>query len=235
MDHLSNWIEIPAADLNRARAFYETILNEPLSLIEQGGVRYALFSTRSVSNAGALVQGDGYAPSPAGPLVYLDGSAGIDAMLARIEAAGGRVLMPRTLLSPEAGEVAIFLDSEGNRVGIQAAPRDDAPVRDDVLRRALAATAPGVAFLIRRGPRYGEETAALQWEHARNLFGLLRAGKLRSVSAFVDGVDVLGVGLWSGERAEAEATLREDPGVRGGRFTFELLSDATFTRDTTRV
>lgn len=120
MKHLSNWIEIPVSDLARATAFYERVLSAELMPMEMAGNRYALFPTQDQFNTGALVQGEGYVPSAQGPLVYLDGRGEIDAILARVEAAGGSVFLPRTYVSPEAGEIALFQDSEGNRVGLQS-------------------------------------------------------------------------------------------------------------------
>lgn len=237
MNHLSNWIELPATDLARAIRFYEAVLDVHLATMDMGPLRYAIFPTRDRFNAGALVAGEGYTPSSAGPLVYLDGEGRIDAILARVTAAGGQVLMPRTHLSPEAGEVAIFLDSEGNKVGVQSAAKPRDPRVDDAtMQRLLGGQAPGVAFLLRRGPAYEDAAGqALQWEHARNMFTLLRAGKLRSVTALVDGTDVLGVGLFAGSREECTAILREDPAVMGGRLVFELLTDMTFGAHDTAV
>lgn len=235
MDHLSNWIEIPCTDISRARSFYEEILEVELTPFEQNGLSYAFFPVRNLYNTGALVQGDGYVPSMHGPLVYLDGTGRMDTILARVERAGGRVIMPRIVVSPEAGEVGVFVDSEGNRVGVQAAMPDSSPVTDATLQRLLASAAPGVAFVVRRGPSYGDATAPLQWEHARYMFSLLKAGKLRSVIALTDGSDVLGLGLWTGSRDEAEEALRQDPGARGGRITFELLTDVSFDAASTRV
>lgn len=239
MDHLMNWIEIPVADMARATAFYERVLGVALAPMELGPVRYAMFPAKSRFNTGALVHGEGYAPSPSGPLVYLDatGEGRLDQLLARIPEAGGTIVMPKTLLSPEAGEVAIFTDSEGNRVGLQAAVADtSAMVTDEAMQRLLGGAAKELAFVVKRGPAYDDPARQhLQWEHARNMFALLRAGKLRSVTALVDGTDVLGLGvLLVTGREEAEALLREDPGVRGGRLSFELLTAVAFGPDDLR-
>ena len=103
-------------------------------------------------------------------------------------------------------------------------------LNDENMQRLLGGAKRGLAFVVRPGPSYDDPSLAhLQWEHARNMFALLRAGKLRAVSALLDGTDVLGMGLLTtDDRAEAEALLREDPGVRGGRLRFDLLTDASF-------
>lgn len=237
MDHLINWTEIPALDLPRARAFYEQVFETELLPLEFGPLHYALFPTKNAHNTGALVQGPGYLPSENGPLLYLDASGKLDALLARVQAAGGAVLMPRTFLSAEAGYVGIFTDSEGNRIGLQEpiAEVNTEPVPDQTMQRLLANAEPALAFLVRKGPAFADPSLQhLQWEHARNMFTLLRDGKLRSVTALVDGSDVLGVGVFAVAREEAEQLLRDDPGVRGGRLTMQILNAASFAADEVR-
>lgn len=230
MDRLTNWIELPAQDLSRARAFYEAVLEVTLVEARLGDLAYAFFPAKDPHNTGALVAGPGYAPSSTGPVVYLDGHGRFDAILARVVAAGGTIVMPRTFLSPEAGDVAFFVDTEGNRVGLQAAVPDEAPVDDATMQRLLGGATREVAFVVKRGPAYDDPASApLQWEHARNMFHLLKTGRLRSVTALVDGTDVLGLGvLRAADRAEAERLLADDPGVRGGRLAIELLTSVTF-------
>ena len=107
----------------------------------------------------------------------------------------------------------------------------EVPVSDEEMQRLLGSAPKRFAFLLRPGPKFGSETQALQWEHARNMFALLRAGRLTSVTALMDGTEVLGVGvLEAASKAEVEALLREDPAVRGGRLSFEILSAASFLR-----
>lgn len=57
-----------------------------------------------------------YRPSPDGAIVYLD-APGLDAVLSRVERAGGKVVMPRTDIG-EPGFIALVVDTEGNRVGL---------------------------------------------------------------------------------------------------------------------
>ncbi|HEX2731563.1 MAG TPA: VOC family protein [Polyangiaceae bacterium] len=238
MDHLSNWIEIPAKDLARAQAFYEKVLGVELVNLELGGMRYAMFPAKNLYNTGALVQGEGYEPSSTGPLVYLDATGRIDELLEKVSIAGGKVVMPKTFLSDQAGNVAIFIDCEGNRVGLQATEASAQPVKvtDEAMQQLLGSATQGLAFVIRRGPAFDDPASVpLQWEHARNMFTLLKSGKLRAVSAFMDGQDVLGLGLLTtNDRALAMEILRSDPGVRAGRLKAELLVDVTFARDSAR-
>ena len=41
-------------------------------------------------------------------------------MLVRIEKAGGKVLLPKTFMGDMVGNIAFFLDSEGNRIGLHS-------------------------------------------------------------------------------------------------------------------
>ena len=66
---------------------------------------------------GALVCGEGYVPSSSGAIVYLNCNPSLDAVLGRVEAAGGRIVVPRTDIG-ENGAFAFILDTEGNRVAL---------------------------------------------------------------------------------------------------------------------
>jgi predicted enzyme related to lactoylglutathione lyase len=84
MDHLSNWTEIPATNLARARAFYEQLCGVELASFSMGQNEYASFPAKSPHNTGALVCGPGYIPSEQGPLVYLDATDRLELMIERI-------------------------------------------------------------------------------------------------------------------------------------------------------
>lgn len=72
--------------------------------------------------SGALVQSaDFHFPSNSqGVLIYLNANGKLDAILDRIAEAGGKVIVPRTEISPEHGYMAVFIDSEGNRIGLHS-------------------------------------------------------------------------------------------------------------------
>jgi uncharacterized protein len=119
MKHLINWIEIPVSDMKRAVAFYLKILGVKFNEMELGPVKYALFPSDDKFNCGALAQGDYYKPSPDGVVIYLDGGKDLNDILSRVNSAGGNVIMEKTFLSKEAGHIGLFIDSEGNRIGLQ--------------------------------------------------------------------------------------------------------------------
>ena len=66
------------------------------------------------------MQSPGLEPAAAGTLVYLDAAPTLDAALARLERAGGRLLTPKVTLPDGMGVFAHVQDSEGNRVGLHA-------------------------------------------------------------------------------------------------------------------
>ena len=116
-----NWFEIPATDINRAKKFYDSIFNAELNMMpEMMGMKMAGFPIDMMSGkvGGALVQSDMHKPSVDGAVVYLNANPSVQAVIDRIDAAGGKVVMPRTQISPEIGYMAFFIDSEGNKVGL---------------------------------------------------------------------------------------------------------------------
>jgi predicted enzyme related to lactoylglutathione lyase len=120
MDHLSNWIEIPVFDMVRAKRFYSELLAVGLNEMRLGANDYALIDVKDRFNTGCLVKGDGYAPSMQGVVVYLNGGNDLSAILARVTKAGGKVVLPKTFLSKEAGHIAYLVDTEGNKLGLQS-------------------------------------------------------------------------------------------------------------------
>ncbi len=115
-----NWFEIPVADLNRAKIFYEAVLGYELSLQEMGPMRMAWFPMERGAPfaTGSLVQAESYTPSRAGSMVYFS-VASIEKALEAVERAGGSIINGKTPIG-EFGFVAHFEDSEGNRVALHA-------------------------------------------------------------------------------------------------------------------
>ena len=116
-----SWFEIPSTDLDRASAFYEQILALTLNRVVMAPHALAVFPyDREHATGGTLITGPGFAPSTDGAIVYLNANPSLDTVLSRVEAAGGKVALPRTELPPGMGAFAQFIDTEGNRVGIHA-------------------------------------------------------------------------------------------------------------------
>ena len=121
MNKTISWFEIPATDLNRASAFYEQILATTLNRGDMGPQSLAVFPyDRDHATGGTLITGPGFKPSAEGAVVYLNANPSLDAVLARVSKAGGKVVLPRTELPPGMGAYAHFVDTDGNRVGLHA-------------------------------------------------------------------------------------------------------------------
>ena len=121
--HAISWFEIPAKDINRAQKFYETIFDITIVPIDLAQIQMRLFPIENQMNiGGAVVYNDQfYKPSSTeGPLVYLNGNPDLKNILGKIEAAGGKIIVPKTQISPDHGYMALFIDSEGNRMALHS-------------------------------------------------------------------------------------------------------------------
>ncbi len=122
-----NWFEIPATDINRAKKFYETIFDIEMNTIEIMGFEMAFFPSSDNMQglvSGALVKGDMHKPSLEGPIIYLNANPEIQLIIDRIEANGGKILTPATLVNEQVGYMAFFIDTEGNRLALHALTSD---------------------------------------------------------------------------------------------------------------
>jgi uncharacterized protein len=126
MDNAISWFEIPATNLSRAQKFYETIFGITLNPLDLANIKMRMFPLDNMMTGvgGAIVyNADFYKPSATdGPLIYLNGNPDVQNMLDKIEAAGGKILVPKTEISPEYGYMAVFLDTEGNRIALHSVP-----------------------------------------------------------------------------------------------------------------
>jgi len=118
------WFEIPVTNLDRAIQFYETVFGFTLNRQRIGSADMAWFPhfETGPGSPGALIhQEDHYRPSSSGTLVYFTAFSGdLANELSRVEGAGGKVEMDKREISPEIGFMAIFIDSEGNRVALHS-------------------------------------------------------------------------------------------------------------------
>jgi len=121
MKNAINWFEIPVRHFDKAKKFYETILGAEMQLMEAMGMKSAFFPAEMETGGigGCIIQGEGYEPSPKGSLVYLNGGDDLGIPLSKVEAAGGKILLPKTAIGQN-GFMAHFTDTEGNRIGLHS-------------------------------------------------------------------------------------------------------------------
>ena len=123
MKNAINWFEIPVTNYERAKKFYVTILD--LEIIDyhmpEKKMKYGMFpyDMENSGVGGAIVQMEEMKPSTDGSTVYLNGGEDLNVALNKVEAAGGKIFMPKTDID-ENGFIAQFLDTEGNRVALHS-------------------------------------------------------------------------------------------------------------------
>jgi predicted enzyme related to lactoylglutathione lyase len=114
------WFEIPSVDFERAVRFYEAALDVKLDRQDFGGQPIAMFGYEEPATGGAIVHSPSMTPNGDGVLVYLTAQPTVDATLARVEQAGGKVDGPVIKLPQDIGYIAFFTDTEGNRLGLHS-------------------------------------------------------------------------------------------------------------------
>ena len=112
------WFEIYVQDMQRARTFYEGVLEVKLSPLETPLEMLGFPMTQGAPGAGgALVRMDGVA-SGGSTLVYFVtdecGAAG-----ERVVAQGGSIHKPKMSIGPY-GYVVLAVDTEGNMIGLHS-------------------------------------------------------------------------------------------------------------------
>jgi len=120
--NILNWFEVAVSDIARATKFYEAVFDIKMEQMEMMGMKMSMFPSESMNGklAGALVQGDWYKPSAEGVKVYFNANPDMTDALGRVEAAGGKVTMPKTKITDEIGYMAFFTDTEGNSMGMHS-------------------------------------------------------------------------------------------------------------------
>lgn len=116
----ASWFEIPVHDLERAALFYSRVIGLPLyrSTAAEGAMAWFPMQPGLPGAGGRLMQGPGYVPSREGAMIYLS-VTDLDAALTRVCESGGTIEQGCTSIG-EYGTIAIFIDTEGNRVALHA-------------------------------------------------------------------------------------------------------------------
>lgn len=113
-------MEIPTGSFDRAVNFYQSILDIQIEAIDMQGTQMGLFPGGEDAVNVALINGADYKPSDSGTLAYFKAGKDLQKVLDKIEPNGGTVIMPKTQIDPENGFFAMFIDSEGNRIGLHS-------------------------------------------------------------------------------------------------------------------
>ncbi|MCK9618520.1 MAG: VOC family protein [Lentimicrobiaceae bacterium] len=120
MAKVISWFEIPVTNFERARSFYQTILDIEIPAENVLGFMMGFFPMVNNSPTGAIVKGDGYIPSNNGTVLYLDAGEDLNIALSKVEKAGGKVIVPKTMITEDHGYFAFIFDTEGNKIGFHS-------------------------------------------------------------------------------------------------------------------
>jgi hypothetical protein len=112
--------EIPATKISRAIGFYQSILGINIEKMEIPGFQMGIFPYEEQMVTGVIVQGEGYKPSADGVTLYLNGGDNLQTILDKVEKCGGKIIVPKTAHADESGFFALFLDTEGNNLGLNS-------------------------------------------------------------------------------------------------------------------
>lgn len=117
-----NWFEIPVDDLERAIRFYQDIFDIKLITTEMAGVKFASFPPDITKGflSGSLVQGEMHTPGSTGVIIYLNANPNLLLVANKVDNAGGKMILPKTLIDEQSGYMALFTDTEGNTIGLHS-------------------------------------------------------------------------------------------------------------------
>jgi len=118
MANLVVWANIPVKDMARAKSFYSALLG--ITMEETPGYGGAVAVPAGGEDGDVafnLLAGGDFAPSTDGVRIVFYANGDIDGMLARGEAAGGKVVQPPKQMGP-IGTFAQLMDSEGNIISL---------------------------------------------------------------------------------------------------------------------
>lgn len=112
--------EIPATDISRAIKFYQAILDLKIEKMDIPGMQMGVLPYEGQLVTGVIIQGEGYQPSANGITIYLNAGENLQIILNKVEKNGGKIMVPKTQHADENGYFALFIDSEGNKMGLNS-------------------------------------------------------------------------------------------------------------------
>jgi uncharacterized protein len=118
-----SWFEIPVTNVERAKKFYETILDIQMTEIKlDTDFVLVLFPVEEGTVGGALCWNENfYKPTQTGSILYLNANPDLQNILEKVEPEGGKIIKSKTRISDEFGFMAFIEDTEGNRLALHSA------------------------------------------------------------------------------------------------------------------
>lgn len=120
MKNLISIVEIPTTDFSRAVTFYQAILGVRIEEVDMDGTQMGVLPSDGETVNVVLVKGSDYKPTTDGVVIYLNAGNDLQPTLDKIKPNSGKVIVPKTEISPGMGFFAIFTDTEGNKLGLHS-------------------------------------------------------------------------------------------------------------------
>jgi len=108
-------IEIPSKDFDKAKKFYGEVFGWECNYVKE--MDYLMFKAPAGLNGGFTKEHE--LSARPGVLLYIEVSD-IPGTVKKIERSGGKVVVGKTMITPEIGYFAMVNDLEGNRLGLWA-------------------------------------------------------------------------------------------------------------------
>ena len=117
-----DWFEIPVLNFDRAKEFYSRIYNYEMTETTRNSLRIGFLPMDRDAKGvgGTIVQGNDFIPTSLGVKVYLNAGKDLMDVLNRVIAAGGEIIVHKTLINDEFGYFAMFEDTEGNHISLHS-------------------------------------------------------------------------------------------------------------------
>jgi predicted enzyme related to lactoylglutathione lyase len=116
----ARWFEIYVQDMNRAKKFYESVLQSKLQKLDATEIEIWAFPMEKdkVGCGGALVKMEGFPSGHNSVLIYF-GCADCAVEAGRVVKAGGKVFKEKMSIG-QYGFIALATDTEGNMFGLHS-------------------------------------------------------------------------------------------------------------------
>lgn len=114
-------IDLVSKDFEKSKNFYREIFGWRCTEVNVPGMHYMLWNPPSGPAGGFRRPSEADEPTPR--VINYIRVESIDETLEAIEGNGGKVIVPKTTVSPEVGFMALFSDPDGNQLGLIEEPK----------------------------------------------------------------------------------------------------------------
>lgn len=117
MNNIVTWFELPVNDFDRAKEFYENVLEISLTELEIEGFKTLTFPFDGCNVSGSLIKNQSNEPCQSA-ILYFNAGQKLSPVLERVKMNNGKIVMETMPI--KSGFIAHILDSEGNRIALFA-------------------------------------------------------------------------------------------------------------------